>query len=206
VTDGAPPPRTLPSGEPRPQYNLDRLLDVAVRVFTERGYEAPSFTHLSHASGLSRSSIFYHIEGKEQLLRLGLQRALEPLIASTTEDGAVAGRAVDRLTYLVRRNLEILTENLPYVSLLLNVRGNTETERWALQQRRAYDTFVADVVEQAILDGDVRSDVDARTTARLIFGMTNSVREWYRPDGPISGAQLAAQVSAMLMDGIRSRP
>ncbi|OPX13341.1 TetR family transcriptional regulator [Mycobacterium sp. AT1] len=196
----------MPSGEPRPQYNLDRLLAVAVAVFTERGYEATSFAHLSHASGLSKSSIFHHIEGKEQLLRLGLQKALDPLIASTTEDGAVSGRAVDRLIFLIRRNLEILTEKLTYVTLLLNVRGNTETERWALEQRRSYDKFVADVVQEAIADGDLRSDIDARTTARLIFGMTNSVREWYRPDGPISGAQLADQVSSMLMDGMKARP
>ncbi|WP_079921257.1 TetR/AcrR family transcriptional regulator [Mycobacterium sp. AT1] len=203
---GTASPRTLPSGEPRPQYNLDRLLAVAVAVFTERGYEATSFAHLSHASGLSKSSIFHHIEGKEQLLRLGLQKALDPLIASTTEDGAVSGRAVDRLIFLIRRNLEILTEKLTYVTLLLNVRGNTETERWALEQRRSYDKFVADVVQEAIADGDLRSDIDARTTARLIFGMTNSVREWYRPDGPISGAQLADQVSSMLMDGMKARP
>jgi AcrR family transcriptional regulator len=195
----------LPSGEVRPTYNLDRLLDVAVRVFTERGYDGTSFQHLSAASGLSRSSMYHHIEGKEQLLRLGLEKALEPLLASTTEEGATTGRAVDRLVYLIRRNLEIMADRLPYVALLLSVHGNTETERWALEQRRTYDKMVAGVVAEAINEGDVRADVDARTTARLIFGMTNSIREWYRPDRHITPNQLADQVSSMIMDGIRAR-
>jgi AcrR family transcriptional regulator len=179
-------------------------LDVAVQVFTARGYDGTSFQHLSQASGLSKSSIYYHIESKEQLLQLALERALEPLIASTTETGAVTGRAVDRLSYLIRRNLQIMAERLPYVTLLLNVHGNTETERWALRQRRSYDRFVADVVQEAIDEGDVRGDVDAATTARLIFGMTNSVREWYRPDRHIKPADLAERVTSMLMDGIKA--
>ena len=197
--------RRLPSGEVRPTYNLDRLLDVAVRVFTERGYDATSFQHLSHASGLSKSSIYHHIESKEQLLRLGLKKALEPLMASTAEQAAIAGRAVDRLTHLIRRNIEIMAERLPYVTLLLNVRGNTETERWALEQRRAYDKIVAGVVQEAIDEEDIRADVDARTTARLIFGMTNSVREWYQPERHLKPADLAEQVCSLLLDGIRMR-
>ncbi|MEZ0578391.1 TetR/AcrR family transcriptional regulator [Nocardioides sp. MH1] len=197
--------RRLPSGDVRPTYNLETLLDVAVRVFTERGYDGTSFQHLSHASGLSKSSIYHHIESKEQLLRLGLERALEPLMASTTEDGATTGSAMQRLSYLVRRNVEILSERLPYVTLLLNVHGNTETERWALGQRRDYDKIVAGVVQEAIDEGDVRADVDARTTARLVFGMINSVREWYRPERGVTPDELAELVTSMLLDGIRAR-
>lgn len=197
--------RTLPSGEARPTYTLDSLLDVAVRVFTERGYDGTSFTHLAEASGLSRSSIFHHIDSKEQLLRLGLERALEPLMASTSDASARTGPALDRLTYLVRRNIEIMADRLPYVTLLLNVHGNTDTERWALDQRRTYDKLVADVVEDAISEGAVRADIDARTTARLLFGMINSVREWYHPDRHTTPDALADQVCSLILDGIRAR-
>lgn len=199
----------------REPYTLDRLLDVAVRVFTERGYDGTSFQHLSQASGLSKSSIYHHIESKEQLLRLGLEKALEPLMATITEPEATTGPAIDRLRFLIRRNIEILTDRLPYVTLLLNVHGNTETERWALVQRRTYNHAVAAVVQEAIDQGGIRSDVDAKTTARLVFGMINSVREWYRPErgegqgegaGSNNGAaRLADQVLSLLLDGIRTR-
>lgn len=195
--------RVLPSGEVRPTYNLDRFLDVAVQVFTERGYDGTSFQHLSHASGLSKSSIYHHIEGKEQLLRLGLERALEPLMASTTEPESTSGPAIQRLTHLIRRNIEILADRLPYVTLLLNVHGNTETERWALAQRRAYDKTVASVVQEAIDEGSVRDDVDARTTARLIFGMINSAREWYKPGRGMTPSALADEICTLLFEGIR---
>ena len=183
-------------------YNLERLLEVAVRVFTERGYDGTSLQHLTQASGLSRSSIYHHIQSKEQLLRLGLERALEPLMASTTDDGATTGRALDRLTYLIKRNVEILAAELPYVQLLLSVHGNPETERWA-GAAPTFDKLVADVVQEAIDDGDVRADLDARTTARLIFGTINSLAEWYQPGRKRKPAELADQICSMILRGVQ---
>ncbi len=200
----APRSRTLPSGQPRPRYDQDTLLAVAAEVFTARGYDGTSMEHLSRASGLSKSSIYHHVDGKEQLLRLALERALDPLLASLDADDVTTGRAVDRLNHLVRRDVEILADRLPYVTLLLRVHGNTETERWALDQRRQFDRRVAELVQEAIDEGDVRSDVDAHTTARLIFGVVNSLVEWYRPGRNTSPAAVADQVASMVLDGIRT--
>jgi AcrR family transcriptional regulator len=137
---------------------------------------------LARASGLSKSSLYHHIDGKEQLLRLALERAVEPLFAVTGEPQAMAGRAIERLEYVVRREVEVLADRLPYVTLLLRVHGNTGTERWALERRREFDRFVAGLVAQAARDGDVRADLDPAVVTRLLFGMINSLVEWYRPD------------------------
>lgn len=195
------PPR-LPSGERRPRYDLESLLTVAVTVFTERGYDGTSMEDLARASGLSKSSLYHHVESKEQFLRLALERALLPLLASTTEEGATTGPAIARLRHLIRRDVEILAEQLPYVTLLLRVHGNTETERWALAERRCFDAIVAGLVQAAVDEGDVRADVDARTTARLIFGVINSLTEWYRPGDTLSAATMAAQLDEMIFRGI----
>ncbi len=196
--------RMLPSGKPRPRYDQESVLAVAAEVFTERGYDGTSMEHLSRASGLSKSSIYHHVEGKEQLLRLALERALDPLLASLDADDVTTGRAVDRLQHLVRRDVEILADRLPYVTLLLRVHGNTKTERWALDQRRRFDRAVARLVQEAIDEGDVRSDVDARTTAHLMFGTVNSLIEWYRPGRDSSPASLADRITSMVLDGIRA--
>src|SRR5690625_2280144 len=112
--------KTLPSGEPRPRYDAERLLDVAARVFTERGYDGTSMEDLSRASGLSKSSLYHHVASKEQLLRRALERAVDPLFAIVDEPGASDGRAVDRLEYVIDRAVHVLAERLPYVTLLLH--------------------------------------------------------------------------------------
>jgi AcrR family transcriptional regulator len=197
------------SAEPRAgrrRHDLDSLLEVAVAVFTQRGYDGTSMEHLSRASGLSKSSLYHHIDSKEQLLRMALERAVGPLFAVTEEDGARTGRAIDRLEHVVRREVDVLVERLPYVTLLLRVHGNTATERWALDRRRDFDRVVAALVAEAAADGDVRADVEPAVVTRLLFGMINSLVEWYRPNGAaatLPPAELAASVVRLAFDGLR---
>jgi hypothetical protein len=90
--------------------------------------------------------------------------------------------------------------------MLLRVRGNTPVERAALERRRSFDRLVASLVEEAERDGDVRADVDPKVTARLLFGMINSIVEWYRPDSR-SAARISLEdaVCATAFDGLRVR-
>ncbi|NGO70564.1 TetR/AcrR family transcriptional regulator [Streptomyces boncukensis] len=172
----------------RDTYTPDSLLSVAVRVFNERGYDGTSMEHLSRAAGISKSSIYHHVRGKEELLRRGISRALDGLFGILDEPAAREGRAVDRLEHVTRRTVEVLMAELPYVTLLLRVRGNTDTEVWAMGRRRDFDQRVAELVKQAAAEGDLRADVDARLATRLLFGMINSIAEWYRPERAGAGA------------------
>ena len=48
----------------RRRYDTESLLEVAVDVFTTRGYDGTSMEDLARASGLSKSSLYHHIDGK----------------------------------------------------------------------------------------------------------------------------------------------
>ena len=191
----------------RPGYDLESLLGVAVTVFNERGYDGTSMEDLSGRLGISKSSIYYHVSSKEDLLALALDRALDGLFAVADEVRASEVPAIERLERLVRASVGVLAERLPCVTLLLRARGNTSTERRALARRREFDQIVADLVKEAEHDGDIRPDVDPAVTTRLLFGMVNSLVEWYRP-GPLDTAadratELADAVCAVAFDGLR---
>jgi len=193
----------------RDTYTPDSLLKVAVEVFIERGYDGTSMEHLSQAAGISKSSIYHHVRGKEELLRRAISRALNGLFGVLDEPRAREGRAVDRLEHVTRRTVEVLMAELPYVTLLLRVRGNTDTERWAVARRREFDQRVSELLKQAAADGDLRSDVDARLATRLLFGMINSIVEWYRPGragrgGSATSDEVAEAVVRTAFAGLRS--
>ncbi|MGH3097820.1 MAG: TetR/AcrR family transcriptional regulator [Streptosporangiales bacterium] len=188
----------------RMPYTPESLLDIAVGVFNERGYDGTSMANLASAAGITKSAIYHHVRGKEDLLRLAVGRAVDALFELLDEPGATEGRAADRLDHVVRRTAETLVRELPYVTLLLRVRGNTGTERWALEQRREFDHRVAALVREAIEASEVRGDVDPRLATRLLFGMINSITEWYRPSGGnATGAEIGRAVSTIAFGGLR---
>jgi hypothetical protein len=98
----------------------------------------------------------------------------------------------------------VLAAELPFVTLLLRLRGNSEIERAALQRRREFDRIVTRLVTAAEQEGDVRPDVDPAITSRLLFGTVNSLTEWYRPDGDLTPDDLADALVTTTFAGLRS--
>jgi AcrR family transcriptional regulator len=194
-----PPRRTGRRG--RPGYDLESVLAVAVELFNERGYDGASMEDLANRLGIAKSAIYHHVSGKDELLRMALDRALDGWSTAADRARELDAPAITRLETLVRGTVAVLETRLPYVTLLLRVHGNTEVERAALERRRSFDRLVASLVEEAERDGDVRADVDPKVTARLLFGMVNSIVEWYRPGAP----SLADAVCAIAFDGLRVR-
>lgn len=190
----------------RPSYDRDSLLEIAVMVFNERGYDGTGMEELARRLGLSKSSIYHHVSGKEELLGLAVDRALKALFAVFDEVPDPAATATARLEHVVHRSVEVLASELPYVTLLLRVRGNSDIEQQALERRREFDHRVAGLVTRAAAEGGVRDDLDPHLISRLLFGTVNSLIEWYRPDGGLPVAALADALTAVLFDGLRGRP
>ncbi len=106
----------------------------------------------------------------------------------------------------VRRTTEVLLAELPYVTLLLRVRGNTEIEREALARRRVFDARLATLVAAAVDAGEIRDDIDPKLVSRLLFGMVNSITEWYRPGSRgNSKKSVVDAVVNLALDGLKDR-
>ncbi len=189
--------------QPRRHYDLDRLTDVALRVFAERGFDGASMDDVARAAGITKAAIYHHVSSKEALLERGLRRALEALFALLEEPAAREGRAIARLRHIVRRVVELSIEVLPELTVLVRVRGNSPTERDALERRRAFDASVATIVREAQAQGDFDPRLDAALFVRLAFGMCNSVVEWYRPGGRLAPRSLADAAVSLIFDGTR---
>ncbi len=189
----------------RDTYTPETLLTVAVRVFNERGYDGTSMEHLSRAAGISKSSIYHHVAGKEEPLRRAVSRALDGLFAILEEPGAQRGRAVERVEYVTRRTVDVLMAEVPYVTLLLQ--GARQHEDGALGAGAAPRVRPAGggAAQAAVAEGDLRADVDIRLATRLLFGMVNSLVEWYRPQpGGFPEDQLADTVVQLAFEGMRA--
>lgn len=185
----------------RPGYDLDSLLHVAVTVFNERGYDGTSMEDLAARLGISKSAIYHHVSSKTELLKLAVDRALDALVEVVSEPAG--DTALDRLETVLRGSVRVLVEELPFVTLLLRVRGNTDTERRALSRRRELDHMLTDLVRDAVEEGSLRPDIDPALTARLLFGTVNSLSDWYRPSRALKPGELADAMITFALQGLR---
>lgn len=182
------------------------MLRHAIGLFNRRGYDAASISDLARELGVTKSAVFYHFDSKESMLAAALDEALDAL-SDAVADGeqAVGGSgAYDRLRSTVQAAVTILVQHLPAVTLLLRVRGNSPLEQQALKRRRDLDDRIAVLVQNAVQEGGIRGDIAPDVISRLIFGMVNSLTEWYQPGGAVDEGTLAASVTGVLFEGLAS--
>ncbi|MEZ2122884.1 TetR/AcrR family transcriptional regulator [Corynebacterium sp. CCM 9203] len=192
-------------GRGRPGYSREDILRAAVDAFNAAGYEATSMGALADRLGVTKSALYHHVSSKEELLGEALDHALGALGGVIDEVTEFDGTDMERLRLLVRGTTLALCAEAPSVTLLLRLRGNSDVELRAMDRRRAYTRTVVDLVSGAQADGDLRADVDPPTVGRLLFGMVNSLVEWYRPNGDLSPEELAELIGKMAFGGLIPR-
>ncbi|GLY33264.1 TetR/AcrR family transcriptional regulator [Kineosporia sp. NBRC 101731] len=206
MTSAAVPEPASPRRRGRPGYDQATILRTAVDLFNRRGYDATSMGDLAKELGLTKAAIYHHVDGKEQLLSAALDDALDELTTAVTEATQPSSdlSAYERLRSVVRRSVEVLMAHQSSVTLLLRVRGNSEVELAALQRRRWLDDQLAELVAQAAREGSLRADIPPRLVSRLLFGMVNSLVEWYHADGTYEPGTVADAVTDLAFDGLRA--
>jgi AcrR family transcriptional regulator len=194
---------TGPPRRGRPGYDHETVLRRAIDLFNRQGYDGTSMGDLAKELGLTKSAIYHHVPSKEHLLSAALDEALDGLSAAVDTAAATPGSsAYERLRTVTQESVEILVAHLPAVTLLLRVHGNSEIELAALKRRRQIDERLASLVQAAVDEGALRADIPPDLISRLLFGMVNSLVEWYRPGGPVDPDVLAASIAAMAFDGL----
>lgn len=200
---------TVQTGAPRrrgrPGYDRETLIERSIEIFNERGYHGTSMDALARELGITKSAIYHHVGSKEDLLEQAIAQGLNQLFAVIdSQDARTDLTAEQRLHAVVRGSVEVLIDYRDSVSLLLRVRGTSAVERRALEKRREIDQRTRALVEAAIAEGSLRDDIDPRLITRLLFGMVNSLTEWYRPRPDRDAATVADAVATIAFEGLRA--
>ena len=148
----------------------EKILSAAENLIHKKGIEATSISDLQEATGLTRSSLYFHFRNKEVLCRQVLERAWERLRAMLTETVS-PDKPMGGMPDLFQALLEMNREN-EYVGGCIF--GNTALEM--SDSDESFAGFVEDIFDEWKEDledalaaaqrrGEVRSDMGAGALA-----------------------------------------
>lgn len=189
----------------RPGYSREDVIKAAVAQFNSHGYDATSMGQVATTLGISKSALYHHISSKEEILELTVSAALRRLEAVVEEASALNVSPGERVRSLLHGSVEVLLDDPESVALLLRLRGNSEVELKALERRRRLTRSVIPLVADAQESGDLRDDLDAAVLTRTIFGVVNSLSDWYEPGGKLGPEEVTAVIEGMVFEGIWPR-
>src|SRR3954470_21065600 len=178
------------------------LTRAAARLFAEEGYHGTSVGNLAEALGMQKGSLYAHIESKADLLwevaREGAG-AFHAALDAVPEDGPV----VDRIRAALRGHLRVVAEQLDVATVFTREWRYLEGERRAqfVAERRRYEERIRALFREGRERGDLRTDLDDATAARLALSAVNWAYTWLRTGTPTD--EVADRFTALLVDGMR---
>ena len=170
------PPRkpgsSHPKWERRPEARPREILDAALRVFAAHGYGATRLEDVAATAGVTKGTIYYYFESKEDLLaQLVASRDRELFADLETLMGNVTGPVSAKLRMLLRKGfcdsadesrrlLHVIIHELHVDAPKVFARAvqNTLVEGW---------TLLAKLIELGKASGEFRQDADAQVAARV---------------------------------------
>ncbi len=96
----------------------EEILDVATRLFAERGYDGTSMNDVAERVGMRKASLFYHFATKDALYEAVLDRLVASLQTALEAIYVSSGTYQDRLDAVTDTVVTLLSSH-PYAARLL---------------------------------------------------------------------------------------
>ena len=128
-----------------------RILDAAVEIAGERGYDGTSIALVSAKCGLPPSSIYWHFKDKDDLIAAVIERSFETWLAAVQLPGEETGTPLQRVTAMAVGVAKSLVEEPDFLrlGLMLALERRPEEPRGRavfLQVRDIAAARIADMV------------------------------------------------------------
>ncbi len=181
------------------------VVAAAGRLFAQRGYHGTSMRDLGKELGLLGSSLYSHVDSKQDLLVEVVQEGARLFEASAEAASAVEAGPADRLKALIAGHVDVVLENLDVARTFLNEARmlDPEQRRKVIEARDHYEAAFRSVLAAGVADGSFRADLDPKTSSIFILSVLNAIERWYRPDGQLDRAALIEQLSAFVGSALR---
>lgn len=182
------------------------LVEVAARLFSQRGYHGTSMQDLGSALGIQRGSLYAHIGSKEELLFDVVTDGAERFLARGHEAISRGGSARDRLRAFLVGHVETATQHLEASTVFLNEwRYLSQELRDLVQAKRdTYEAMARRIVEEGVASREFLNDTDVRFAARLVLSAGNWTYTWYRPDGDLTPTEIGERFAELVTRGLEA--
>ncbi|KJR99860.1 MAG: hypothetical protein VR68_08150 [Peptococcaceae bacterium BRH_c4a] len=180
------------------------IIKAAAKVFKAKGYHAATVQDIANEVGMLKGSLYYHIQGKEQLLSEVLMCAVNVLkdglakvLISDCQPEEKLKRAIlfHLQAYLGHEELPVLYREVSSLPP-----DSHDKLRTAIKE---YEDMWLKMLRDGVASSAFCGDLPAGIILKSIFGMCNWTHNWFRHDGGLSQAEVGELFYRIVLEGIK---
>jgi AcrR family transcriptional regulator len=193
--------KQLSRRERKKRETRKRLMEAALGLFHERGYDATTVRQIAETADVAKGTFFNYFETKEAILPALAEWQLQQLAEALLPEQGAPASPVGRIKLALRLMTEPpLTDSLITRRLFSALMKQRHSDA---HPGRALTRLLAEQVRQAQASGEIRDDLDPIYLGSLIFALFfQQVMIWHHGYRPTALPAMLATAVDLLLDGI----
>jgi AcrR family transcriptional regulator len=183
----------------------EAVLRVAARMFQEQGFERTTLASLADALNITKPTVYYYFDSKEQLLVEIFRRAQESALEMLRQADRLETTGIEKLRKALLGYSQIATSDFGRCLINLLQRQTLDLDpatRTEIDGRiREAERLLCGMIETGISDGSIRP-LHVKLLYLTIFTGLNGLAAWFRPGESLSESEVAGVQLDVLLKGI----
>ncbi|MFD9123741.1 TetR/AcrR family transcriptional regulator [Kitasatospora sp. NPDC059571] len=149
-----------------------KLYEAAVTLIAEQGFSATTVDEIAERAQVAKGTVYYNFASKTELFE-GLLRHGTGLLTDSLQQAAAGRPPIEGVDAMIRAGLVFIADYPSFAQLFVAETWRTN-RTWHDSLRIMRDgavAVVADVLDEAVRDGQLSADLDTQLTASALFGM-----------------------------------
>lgn len=182
----------------------EEILMAAADVFRAKGYHGAKMADIARVVALTAGSLYHHFPaGKQQILREVLNNGLDMVTEQVRKIVDNPNLPLpEKFRKAIHAHVSALTQNTSVAAALVfetrNILSDEEGRESYLQRRDAFENLYQQVIQNGIDEG-IFNPVDVDIFTKALLGSHNWIGVWYRPEGRLSGDDIASSMASIYL-------
>jgi TetR/AcrR family transcriptional regulator, cholesterol catabolism regulator len=198
-------PRQRQNKDIVPATKTQEVMEAALKLFSEKGYERTSMRDLAKATNLTTAGLYYYIQSKDELLN-AVDKALFEQLSLLFERKRWHKDPLERLRSLMEIQIRTSVRRRDMVGFAREGKASKGFSEELKARRKYFVKKLEEFLRKVREDAGAKEDIDITLATFVLIGIVNWIPIWYREGGRINEDQLVEGITKFFARGFLNLP
>ena len=173
----------------------DEIINVASRLFSQKGYSATSLVEIADNVGLHKTSLFHYFGNKEEILMAIMDKSLKDHMNILNEIvNAPDLSGMEKLRLALEKQVLVTCKYKEHINVYLSeIKSLSPANRKKYnKKRKQYEMYFEKIIQEAQAEENSHlfKGLSSKVVNLGILGMCNWIIKWYQENGDLTPREI----------------
>ncbi len=154
---------------------IEAILNASAKIFAQYGFDRSKIDNIAKEAGIGKGTIYGYFSSKDELFTECIKYYFKKYYIYTVK--SIRNKTVfrEKLLAFTKSRCDFLEKNYDFTKFIFTTSYNLpmDIKIWMLKSKIEVDTLVKEIIEKAVNNGELKSNLDVDIAASCFIGSYN---------------------------------